>query len=118
MKITCAAQSALPAENNENDKNEEPTHIYEKAITTQKKIAEMRKRHRSCSQNATAIRIMVYGGLDKNNYIQTLLENVDSIQIGIQHEYSVNTSIHLHSDSNENYFKLHSPTMIDEIWAL
>ena len=74
--------------------------------------------HRSCSQNATAIRRMVYGGLDKNNYIQTLLENVDSIQIGIQHEYSVNTSIHLHSDSNENYFKLHSPTMIDEIWAL
>ena len=58
---------------------------------------------------------MVYGGLDRNNYIQTLLENVDNIQIGIQHDYSVNTSIHLHSDSNENYFKLHSPTMIDEI---
>ena len=61
---------------------------------------------------------MVYGGLDRNNYIQTLLENVDNIQIGIQHDYSVNTSIHLHSDSNENYFKLHSPTMIDEIQAL
>ena len=107
-----------PLRTTKNEKNEVPTHIYEKARTTQKKIAEMRKRHRSCSQNATAIRIMVYGGLDRNNYIQTLLENVDSIQIGIQHDYSVNTSIHLHSDSNENYFKLHSPTMIDEIQAL